>query len=128
MLFGSQELQETATYTLQALEAVMTGVYTLSDHLNIKTQDLANSINNLDQEVNYVSALSAQYHRKVNFGQLKKSLTVEKANYKVPMYTTNYELNLDVRYQRLQINYNELDNVGNAYMPKRKRDSIVSTK
>ena len=72
MLFGSQELQDTANYTLQALEAVMTGVYTLSDHLNLKTQGLANSINNLDQEVNYVSALSAQYHRKVNFGQLKK--------------------------------------------------------
>ena len=61
MLFGSNELQETANYTLQALEAVMTGVHVLAEHLNQKTQDLSNTISNLDQEVNYVSALASQY-------------------------------------------------------------------
>ena len=61
MLFGSQELQETANYTLQALEAVMTGVFNLAEHLTQKTQDLSNTISNLDQEVNYVSALASQY-------------------------------------------------------------------
>ena len=61
MLFGSNELQETANYTLQALEAVMTGVFNLAEHLNQKTQDLSNTISNLDQEVNYISALASQY-------------------------------------------------------------------
>ena len=64
MLFGSHELQETANYTLQALEAVMTGVFNLAEHLNQKTQDLSNTISNLDQEVNYVSALASQYQGK----------------------------------------------------------------
>ena len=65
------------------------------------------------------------YSGKVNFGQLKKSLTVEKADYSRPMYDRDYDLNLEDRYQRLQINYNELDQVGNAYVPNRsKRDSI----
>ena len=65
---------------------------------------------------------------KVNFGQLKKSLTVEKADYSRPMYDRDYDLNLEDRYQRLQINYNELDHVGNVYVPNRsKRDSIGST-
>ena len=43
------------------------------------------------------------------------------------MYDRDYDLNLEDRYQRLQINYNELDHVGNAYVPNRsKRDSIGS--
>ena len=61
MLFGSQELHDTANYTMLALDVVMNGVFTLAEHLNRKTQELTNTISNLDQEVNYISALSAQY-------------------------------------------------------------------
>ena len=70
MLFGSQELHDTANYTMMALDAVMNGVFTLAEHLNRKTEELTNTISNLDQEVNYISALSAQYqgtHVKINF-------------------------------------------------------------
>ena len=127
MMFGSKELQDTANYTLQALEAVMTGVFDLAEHLNQKTRDLSNSISNLDREVNYISALASQYERKVNYGTLKKSLTVEKISYARPMTERKYVLTLDERYQRLQINYNELDHVGNAYGQNRsKTDSIGS--
>jgi thioredoxin 1 len=127
MIFGSKELQDTANYTLQALEAVMTGVFDLAEHLNQKTRDLSDSISNLDRDVNYISALALQYQGKVNFGTLKKSLTVEKLSYARPMAERKYDQNLDERYQRLQINYNELDHVGNAYVPNRsKRDSIDS--
>jgi chromosome segregation ATPase len=127
MMFGSKELQDTANYTLQALEAVMTGVFDLAEHLNQKTRNLSDSISNLDREVNHISALASQYERKVNYGTLKKSLTVEKISYARPMTERKYVLTLDERYQRLQINYNELDHVGTAFGQNRpKGDSIGS--
>ena len=127
MMFGSKELQDTANYTLQALEAIMTGVFDLAEHMNQRTRDLSDSISNLDREVNYISALASQYQGKVNYGTLKKSLTVEKISYARQMTERKYVLNLDERYQRLQINYNELDHVGNSFGKNRtKGDSIDS--
>ena len=66
---------------------------------------------------------------KVNFKQMEKSLTVKKAKLvDMPMYETLYELDIDEKYIRTPINYNDLDNIGHGpNMPKQRLDRSIST-
>ena len=64
---------------------------------------------------------------KKEFGQMKKSLTVEKVTTDKLMYERVYELNIEEKYHRTPINYNDLDHIGHGpNTPKQKLNRSVS--